>query len=52
MAKNTKLEDVDNTVSRGTSEVRNYGKSPFVVKKIQMAKETLQKFPAPEKCVK
>lgn len=42
----------NNTVSRGTSEVKKYGESPFVAKKIQLAKETLQKFPVPHNYVK
>jgi len=52
MTKSTKHTGVNNTATIGTSQVKQYGKSPFVAKKIQLAKETLQKFPVPEKYVK
>jgi len=31
------------------SQVKDYSKSPFVVKKTEKARETLKKFPVPEK---
>jgi len=52
MARNTKYTAANNTGTNGTSRVKHYGDSSFVAKKNQEAKETLQKFPVPDKYAK
>lgn len=52
MARNTKYSAANNNGTNETSQVKHYRDSSFVAKKTQEAKETLQKFPVPEKYAK
>jgi len=52
MEANTKYTIEKNGPTVGSNQVKHYGNSPYVVKKTQKARETLQKFPVPEKYLK
>lgn len=52
MAENSKNTVAKNGSDTATKQVRHYGKSPYVAKKTEEARETLKKFPVPEKYYK
>jgi hypothetical protein len=49
MAGNSKGAATINNPAKGSNQVKHYGNSSYVVKKTEAAKETLRKFPVPEK---
>ncbi|WP_158288495.1 hypothetical protein [Mucilaginibacter psychrotolerans] len=53
MSRDTKYIVIDSKNADGAGhQVKHYAESAFVAKKTQEAKETLQKFPVPEKYAK
>lgn len=48
MATNSKYTEAKNGSANATT-VKHYGNSPYVEKKTEEARKTLQKFPVPEK---
>jgi len=52
MAQNSNYTETRNGSPTGSKEVKHYGNSAYVVKKTEEARETLKKFPVPEKYCK
>jgi hypothetical protein len=52
MAQNSNYTLAKNGSDTGSNEVKHYGNSAYVTKKTEQAKETLKKFPVPEKYCK
>lgn len=52
MAQNSSYTEPKNGSHTGRNQVKHYGNSAYVVKKTEDARETLKKFPVPEKYCK
>ena len=52
MAQNSNYTEAKNGLHTERKPIKHYGNSAYVVKKTEEARETLKKFPAPEKYCK
>ncbi len=52
MAQNSNYTETTNGSHTGSKQVKHYGDSAYVTKKTKEARETLKKFPVPEKYCK